>query len=80
MAGALTLSKEAEQICRQMNDNYGLAISLVSQAEALEQMGRPQEGLPLAEEAHQIAASHGDASLAGQIEPLLKTLRQAAQS
>ncbi len=73
--GAMALYKEQERICRQLGNVEGLAYSLANQALALGQMGRAREGLPLAEEAHRLAVSHGYAALAGQIAPILNALR-----
>jgi hypothetical protein len=42
-------------------------------------MGHTRKALPLAEEAQQLAASHGYAVLAKQIEPILDRVRQAAE-
>jgi len=76
--GAMALHKEEERICRQLGSIEGLAASLANQASVLEDMGRAREGLPLAEEAHRLATTHGCAALARQIEPILNALRRAA--
>ena len=78
--GAMALHKEKERICRQLGNAEGLAGSLANQSVVLKQMGRAQEGLPLVEEACRIAASHGYTALVEQIEPILNSLRLAAQS
>lgn len=62
-----------------MGEVEGLARSLASQAIVLRKMGRKQEAVPLAEEAHQLTVSHGYTALARPIEPFLNTVRQAAQ-
>lgn len=77
--GAMALDKEKERICRQLGRVDGLARSLVNQASTLQKMSHAREGLPLAEEAYRIASTHGYASLAKQIEPILNAVRQAAQ-
>jgi len=76
-AGALY--KEQEKICRQLGISEGFVQSLANQAMVLAQAGRTQEGLPLVEEAHRLAVSHGYAALAGQIAPILNDLRQAVR-
>jgi tetratricopeptide (TPR) repeat protein len=78
--GAMALHKEEERICRQVGTVEGLAVSLANQASVLWKMERAREGLPLAEEAHRLAAGHGYAALARQFGPFLNGLRQAAQS
>ena len=77
--GAMALHKEEERICRQLGHAEGLATSLANQALILSQMGRAREGLPLAEEADQLAISHGYKALAEETESLLNDLRQAAE-
>ena len=79
LKAAMALHKEQERICRQLGNVHDLAISLANQAAVLWQMGRAREGLPLAEEAYQLATSHGYTALAKQIEPILNRVRQAAQ-
>jgi hypothetical protein len=46
----------------------------------LRKLGYALEGLPLAEEAHQLLANHGYTALVEQIQPILNAVRQAAQS
>ncbi|HEX41329.1 MAG TPA: tetratricopeptide repeat protein [Phycisphaerales bacterium] len=77
--GAMALFKEVERICRQLGNVESLAIALANQAAVLAQMGRAREGLPLAEQAHQLAAQHGYAVVANQIEPVVNTMRREAQ-
>ncbi len=77
--GAMTLLKEVERICRQLGNMESLAILLINQSSVLWQTGRARAGLPLAEEAYQLATSHGYAMLAKQIEPILSKVRQAAR-
>ena len=79
LAGAMALHKEQERICRQLGNVESLAITLANQAAVLAQMGRAREGLPLAEQAHQLAAQHGYAALANQIESVVNTMRREAQ-
>jgi tetratricopeptide (TPR) repeat protein len=78
--GAMALFKEAERIFRQLGNIEHVSMTLVNQALVLEKMGQAQEGLPLAEEAHCLAAGHGYTPLARKIEPILSRLRQVAQS
>ena len=74
--GAMALLKEQERLCRELGDARGLAISLANQADLLASARhRPQEALPLAEEALRIASRHGLAPLAGQIEAILNEVR-----
>ena len=76
LAGAMALHKEEEAICRQLNNPDGLAISLVNRGLLLGlQMGRPADGLVLAEEALRLATTHGYTALALQIESIVKELR-----
>ena len=64
----MRLHQEQEAICRRLNDPNGLAISLVNQGLLLAfELSRPEEGLPLAEEAARIATKHGLRALAQQI-------------
>jgi tetratricopeptide (TPR) repeat protein len=73
---ALALLQEAERLSRGLGNPEGLAIVLLNQAEVLAQeVGRPHDALPLAEEALGVADAHGLAALAGQVRPLLATLR-----
>jgi tetratricopeptide (TPR) repeat protein len=76
--GAMALLKEQERICRQLGNPNSLAISLTNQAAIFGRIGRPKEGLPLAEEALRLANLHGYTPLAKQIEPMLKNLRMNA--
>jgi hypothetical protein len=79
--GAMRLLKEQEAICRRLNDPNGLAISLANQGSLLAfELSRPEEGLPLAEEAARIATKHGLRALAQQIEPVVKEIRGLVQS
>jgi len=77
--GAMALHKEQERICRQLGNVESLAISLADQALTLREMGRAREALPLAEDAHELAANHGYVPLARRIEPILNDVRQAAE-
>jgi nephrocystin-3 len=80
LSGARILLQEVEHICRQLHNLEGLASSLINQSLVLCKMGRPQAGLPLAEQAYQIATDHGYTMLAKQsIEPVLNRVRQAAR-
>lgn len=73
--GAMGLYKEQERICREMGYKEGLARSLANQALLLRDMRRSRDGLRLAEEAYQLASSHGLTALAQQIKPILDRLR-----
>ena len=66
----MALYKEQERICRQLDKLDGIARSLINQALTLRQMGFAREGLPLAEEAYQLASRHDYAALAKQIKPI----------
>jgi len=72
---AIALHREAEQICRKLNNIEGLAISLTNQSSILRKMGRASEALPVTEEAYQLAATHGYTILEKQIEPILNAAR-----
>jgi len=76
--GAMALYEEQARICRQMGGVKGVATSLANQAVALVNRGRALEALPLAEEAHDLASSHGLAAETSQISHLLDYIRQAA--
>jgi tetratricopeptide (TPR) repeat protein len=78
--GGMALHKEGERICRQLGKVDGLARSLVNQALLLQKTGRTRESVPLAEEAHQLATSHGYAALAKQIEPIMNAARKAPEA
>ena len=68
----MALHKQGEQFCRELGNPDGLARSLANQAGLLaEKMARPQEALPLAEEAHQLATDHSLDALAKQIKFIL---------
>jgi hypothetical protein len=78
--GAMRLLKDQESICRKLQDPNGLATSLANQASLLAfKLSRPEEALPLAEEAARLAAKHGLKALAGQIEPIVKKIRDLVQ-
>lgn len=77
--GTMVLLREVERICRQLGNMQGLVTALVNQASTLHQMGRACEALPLAEQAYDLATSHGYAALAKQIEPILNAVRRAVQ-
>ncbi len=72
---AMALHQKAERLYRELGMPYGLAMSLGNQALILAQSD-PREALAAAEEAYDLAVSHGGLrELAGQIEPLLDQLR-----
>jgi tetratricopeptide (TPR) repeat protein len=78
--GALMLLGEAERISRRLGNPEGLAIVLLNRAEVLaHDAGRPQEALPLAEEAGRLAEAHGLTALAEQVRPLRAVLRGGAE-
>ena len=61
----MALHQEEERLCRELGNPQGLAISLANQALLLsEKLGRPQEALSLAAEAHRLAEAHGYTALA----------------
>jgi tetratricopeptide (TPR) repeat protein len=77
---AMRLLKEQERICRELGRPEGVAISLANQAVLLAaELDRPREALPLAEEAYRIATGHGLTALAGQIKPILDSVRAKAR-
>jgi hypothetical protein len=79
--GAMRLHKEEEAICRRLNDPGGLAASLANQASLLAvRFFRPEDGLPLAEEAARIATKHGLQALAQRIELIVNAIRDRAHS
>ncbi|MCX6844512.1 MAG: tetratricopeptide repeat protein [candidate division WOR-3 bacterium] len=74
--GAMKLHKEQERICRELGSKYGLATSLTNQAWMMsENLNRPREALPLAEEAYRLASEHGYATLAQQVKGILDSIR-----
>jgi TPR repeat protein/tetratricopeptide (TPR) repeat protein len=74
--GSIALHKEVERICRELGNPGGLAVSLGNQALILARDFRqPQEALPLAEEAHDLALRHGLTAAAEAIEPVLNAVR-----
>ena len=75
----MALQKEQERLCRRLGNVESLAGSLGGQALMLCDMGRVREALPLAEEAHQLAAKHGYAALVKRTERLLEDVRRAAE-
>jgi hypothetical protein len=75
------LHKEVEAICRGRNDPDGLACSLANQGSLLAfELSRPEEGLPLLEEAAGIATKHGLQALTQQLESTLKEIRDSLPS
>jgi len=76
LAGAMNLYELQEHICRQIGNPEGLATSLANRALMLSQeLDRPSEALPLAEEAYLLASEHGYATLAGQVQGILDSIR-----
>jgi hypothetical protein len=58
--GAMDLHRQEEGLCREIGDKDDLARCLAGQSLVLAQgMGKPQEALPLAREAYQVARSVG---------------------
>jgi tetratricopeptide (TPR) repeat protein len=73
---ATKLYKEQERICRELGNPEGLAISLANQAELMsDKRNRPEDALPLAEEAYRLASDHGYAALAQQVKMILDPIR-----
>lgn len=56
---SLAFMKKEEGICRDEKENDELARCLVNQAYLFEQTGRPAEGIPLLEEAYELAKNNG---------------------
>jgi hypothetical protein len=78
---ATALQKQEEAIWRELGNVNGLAFSLANQAVLLAQnLAKPQQALPVAEEAHRLANDHGLVGLACQIDPILNEVRRAAQA
>jgi len=74
--GAMRLLKKQATICRRLNDPAGLSLSLFNQAVLLAfTLSRPEDALPLAEEAARIAAKHGLLAFAQDIEPRVNKIR-----
>jgi len=72
----MKLIKEKERMCRELGNKEGLARSLVNQALFLASgFNKPREALPLAEEAYQLASTHGMYALVGQVKPFLDQVR-----
>ena len=72
----MRLHKDQEQICRELGNPQGLARSLANQALRLAQnLRRPREALPLAQEACRLTTQNGLAALAEQIKPILDSVR-----
>jgi tetratricopeptide (TPR) repeat protein len=85
--GLTALARQIEPILekvrralKELGDVEGLAISLANRAVLLGlRMHRPNEALPLAEEAHRIATRHGLTAVARQIEAILEKIRRAME-
>jgi tetratricopeptide (TPR) repeat protein len=78
--GAMALWEEEERICRELGNVESLAGSLANQALMLAQdMNRPREALPLAEEAYRLASDNGYATLADQVKRILDIVRSMLQ-
>ena len=72
----MTLAKEQEQICRELENPSELALSLANQALILVQnLNQPREALPRAKEAYDLALQHGLTALAEQIRSILDLVR-----
>jgi len=79
--GAMVLHKEKERLCRQLGDPEGLAISLANQGYLVARArGQTQAGLPLLEEALQLATLHGFRVLAQEIASRRQEVSEAAQA
>ena len=57
----------------------GIAISFISQALCLADMGRIHESLPLEVQTYQLVCDHGYDAISDEIEPILDSLSRAAQ-
>lgn len=71
----LRLYKEEERSCRELGNKEGLGYSLINQSTMLVLMGRPQEALPLAEEAYQLATQLDSVGLARRSKRGLEAVR-----
>lgn len=70
--------EEQRRICRLLDSPQGLAAMLTNYGMMLaEDLGRPNEALPLIEEAYSLATAHGLSQLAQQIRPALDYVRHA---
>ena len=79
-SAALAVCRAHEAVCRQLRDSEALAGSLFMQAALLgEAFERPQEGLLLLREAHELAAGRRMAQLTRDIEALRKELQAATK-
>ena len=73
---ALELHRREERIYRDLRNPDGIARSLTSRASLLGTlMGRPDEALPLIQEAHRLAVRHGFDALAGAIARIRDEIR-----
>jgi len=78
LSRAMALHKEKERICRELGTPERLAASLANQASLLDlKIDRPEEALPLADEAERLVTDHGLHALAEQIKPILDRARSA---
>jgi tetratricopeptide (TPR) repeat protein len=76
---AMSKYKQTEQICREIGNAEWLAISLQDQSIVFHNTDRASEGIPLAEEALNVAKSCGYSDVARSIESTLLELRQALE-
>jgi tetratricopeptide (TPR) repeat protein len=80
-AEALSLQKENEGLCRKLGYQLELAKSLILQAVILGlQLRKPQEGMPMAEEAYRLAQECEDDTLINQIETIRGEIRVALRT
>ncbi|MBM3190223.1 MAG: hypothetical protein FJZ90_16075 [Chloroflexi bacterium] len=69
--GAMAASREQERVCRELNDPWGVGVSLRNQALLLaKHLRRPQEAVALLAEACQLARQHQLPRLMEQIQPV----------
>jgi tetratricopeptide (TPR) repeat protein len=73
---AMALHKEQERIYRDLDKVDGLAYTLINEALILARQSRLNEAISIAEEAYQLASSHGFTTLAKQMSPILKMIRE----
>ncbi len=74
--GAMALHKEQERICREPGIPQSLVYSLTNQAILLnDELDRPREALPLAEEAYQTSKNHNYVNEEEWVKGILERIR-----
>ena len=79
LEAALGLRKEEEDIFQELGNKEGLAISLINQASILQRMpGRIRVARSLADEAFELASTHGYVVLSGKIQAIRDSMGKNA--